>query len=177
MTPNHGTAGLLLSLTVTRWHPELAVIVAVSAFVGGILPDADLKLTHRKTLHYPAYYGIVTLVFLVLAVISNSVVVVVGLYFFGAAALHCYADYFVGIEKPSDETDGDGVLYLHPRKKWVGPKEIIKYAGSPGDLLVGILLAVPPLLYYGDLPFWLTVLSVSGSLLYFVKRQYSRHKS
>lgn len=177
MTPNHGTAGLLLSLTVTKWYPELAGIVALSALLGGVLPDIDIKLEHRKTLHYPAYYGIVTVIFLGLAAISNSIVVVVGLYFFGAAALHCYADYFVGIEKPSDETNADGVLYLHPREKWIGPKEIIRYAGSPGDLLVGILLAVPPLLYYSDLPFWLTVLSVSGSLLYFVKRQYSRHTS
>lgn len=177
MTPNHGTAGLLLSLTVMKWHPELVGIVALSAFLGGVLPDVDIKLEHRKTLHYPVYYGILTLIFVVSAVVSNSAVTVVGVYFFGAAALHCYTDYFVAIEKSSDETDGAGVLYLHPRRKWIGPKEIINYAGSPGDLLVGLLLAVLPLLYYDGLPFGLTILSVSGSIIYFAKRQYSRHKT
>ncbi|MFC6825983.1 metal-dependent hydrolase [Halopelagius fulvigenes] len=168
---------MLLSLTVTEWRPELGGIVALCAFFGGVFPDFDaFRWEHRKTLHFPVYYGVVTLLLLSLAVVSDSVVVVAGLYFFGAAALHCYTDYFVGIDKPSDETDGDGVLYLHPRGKWVGPKKIIDHAGSSGDLLVGILLAVPPLLYYSDLPFWLTVLSLTWSVLYFGKRLYSRHK-
>jgi hypothetical protein len=177
MTPNHGTAGLLLSLTVTGWYPELVGMIAFCALLGGVLPDLDVEWEHRKTLHYPVYYGVVTLLFLALTAISNSVVAVAGLYFFGAAALHCYTDYFVAIEKSSDEPDGDGVLYLHPWRQWIGPKEIISYAGSPGDLLVGLLLAVPPLLYYSELPFGLTVLSVTGTVLYFAKRQYSRHRT
>jgi hypothetical protein len=52
---------------------------------------------------------------------------------------------------------------------------LVRYAGSPEDLLVGLLLAVPPLLQYGGVPFGLTVISVGRSILYFGERQYRRY--
>ena len=180
MTPNHALAGLTLALTAFQWRPELAGIAAIAGFVGGTFPDVDSKWgQHRKTLHYPAYYGVLTAVALVAALVLDpasvwSPAAVVGTYLFGAAALHCYTDYFVAVEKPDDESSGDGVLYLHPSDRWIGPMEIIPYAGSPSDLFVGFALAVPPLLVYDGVPFGLTVLSVAGSVLYFAKRQYRR---
>ena len=184
MTPNHALAGLTLALTVLRWRPELAGIAAIAGFVGGALPDLDSRLgQHRKTLHYPAYYTVLAGACLAAAlaldpvgaaVASASTAAVVGAYFFGAAALHCYADYFVAIQQPDDEVNADGVLYLHPRDRWIGPVKIIPYAGSPGDLLVGFALAVPPLLIYDGVAFGLTVLSLAGSVLYFAKRRYER---
>lgn len=175
MTPNHGTAGLLLALTVTEWHPELLGVVAIAAFAGGVFPDFDAKLQHRKTLHYPAYYGLLTGLFVLAAAVIGAPPLVVGAYFFGAAALHCYSDYFVAIRKSSDKPDGDGVIFLHPPGQWIGPMTLVRYAGSPEDLLVGLLLAVLPLLQYGGIPFVLTVISVVWSVLYFGERQYRRH--
>ena len=180
MTPNHTLAGLTLALTAFQWRPELAGVAAIAGFVGGTFPDVDSKLgQHRKTLHYPAYYGVLAVGSLVAALALGpasvaSTAAVVGTYLFGAAALHCYADYFVAVEKPDDESSGDGVLYLHPSDRWVGPMELIPYAGSPGDLFVGFALAVPPLLVYDGVAFGLTVVSLAGSVLYFARRQYRR---
>ena len=180
MTPNHALAGLTLALTAFQWRPELAGVAAIAGFVGGTFPDVDSRLgQHRETLHYPAYYGVLAAGFVAAAWVLGSASVwstaaVVGTYLFGAAALHCYTDYFVAIEKPDDESSGDGVLYLHPSDRWIGPMEIISYAGSPGDLFVGFVLAVPPLLVYDGVAFGLTVLSLAGSVLYFAKRQYRR---
>ncbi|WP_408960621.1 metal-dependent hydrolase [Natrinema sp. 74] len=175
MTPNHATAGLLLALTATRWHPELLSVVAVTAFIGGVVPDLDTKLEHRKTLHYPAYYSIFTGLFLLAATVVGAQVLVVGTYFFAAATLHCYTDLFVDVEKTSDEPDGDGIIFVHPIDRWVGPVMLVRYAGSPEDLLVGLLLAVLPLLKYEGIPFALTVIAVAWSVLYFGERQYRRH--
>jgi hypothetical protein len=110
MTPNHGMTGLLLALTVAEWHPELLI----AAFVGGVFPDLDAKLAHRKTLHYPAHYGLLTGMFLLPAIAVGVSPLVVGTYFFGAVALHCYSDYFVATRKSSDEPDGDSVLFSTP---------------------------------------------------------------
>ena len=180
MTPNHTLAGLTLALTAFQWRPELAGVAAIAGFVGGTVPDVDSKLgQHRRTLHYPVYYGVLAAGSLVAAVALGpasvaSAAAVVGTYLFGAAALHCYADYFVAVEKPDDESSGDGVLYLHPSDRWVGPMELLPYAGSPGDLFAGFVLAVPPLLVYDGVPFGLTVVSLAGSVLYFARRQYRR---
>ncbi len=180
MTPNHALAGLTLALTAFQWRPELAGVAAVAGFVGGAFPDADSQVgEHRKTLHYPAYYGVLAAGSLAAALALGpasvwSAAAVVGTYLFGAAALHCYTDYFVTIEKPDDESDGDGVLYFHPSDRWVGPVEVISYAGSPGDLFVGFVLAVPPLLVYDGVAYGLTVVSLVGSVLYFAKRQHRR---
>jgi len=175
MTPNHATAGLLLALTATRWHPELRSVVAITAFIGGVVPDLDTKLEHRKSLHYPVYYGILTGLFLLAATVVDARLLVIGTYFFAVAALHCYTDLFVDVEKASDEPDGDGIIFVHPMDRWVGPVTLVRYAGSPEDLLVGLLLAVLPLIEYESVPFALTVIAVAWSVLYFGERQYRRH--
>jgi len=175
MTPNHATSGLLLALTVTRWHPELLTVVAITAFIGGVVPDFDAKLEHRKTLHYPVYYSILAGLFLLAATVVDAQVLVIGAYFFAAATLHCYTDLFVDIEKASDEPDGDGIIFVHPVDRWVGPVTLVRYAGSPEDLLIGLLLVVLPLLEYEGVPFALTLIAMAWSVLYFGERQYRRH--
>ncbi|RXK48667.1 metal-dependent hydrolase [Halorientalis pallida] len=158
MLPTHALAGMALALPVIVVAPEFAPVALAAGFAGGVLPDLDMYVGHRRTLHYPVYFSALAVGALALA-LAVPTALTVGLAFcLLGAALHSVTDVFGGgLELRPWEGTSDRAVYDHYRGQWLAPRRWVGYDGSPGDLLLSSLLAVP-LLVTVDGAFRLAVL-------------------
>jgi len=142
--------GLAIAAPLVRFAPELAPVALAGGLAGGIFPDLDMYAGHRKTLHYPTVFAILTLPAALLAVVSPQPAVVGGAFFIFGAAAHCQMDRFGGgLELRPWEGNSEKAVYDHVRGRWRRPKRWIPYDGSPHDL--ALLTAVSlPLLFILD---------------------------
>ncbi|WP_280586981.1 metal-dependent hydrolase [Halorubrum sp. Boch-26] len=162
MLPTHVLAGMLLAAPLVRVAPEFAPVGFVAGFFGGLFPDLDMYVGHRKTLHYPVYYSALAGVALVAALMAPSAVTVAAALFFLGAALHSVSDmYGGGLELRPWEGNSDRAVYDHYRERWVAPQPGVRYDGAAEDLALSVGLALPLLvLVDGSLR-----LVVAGTLL------------
>jgi hypothetical protein len=157
MLPTHALAGMVLALPVVFVAPEFAPVALAAGFAGGVLPDLDMYVGHRKTLHYPVYFSVFAVAALALALVVPTAVTVGVAVFLLGAALHSVTDAFGGgLELRPWEGTSDRAVYDHYRGQWIPPRRWVGYDGSPGDLLLSGLLAAP-LLVTVDGPFRLAV--------------------
>lgn len=112
-------------------------VVFVTALVGGLSPDLDLVARHRRTLHYPVVYPLLTGASLVLFFVTGTALGLLGTLLFGTAALHVFSDVLAGSaeETPWDPVTEFGV-YNHVLGRWHRPRRVVQYSGSPGDFLL-----------------------------------------
>jgi hypothetical protein len=158
---------MLLALPVARIYPEFAGVALLAGVLGGILPDLDLYAGHRKTLHYPVYYSVATTGGAFALLVAPSVTTVGVSVFLLAAAAHSLADVFGGgLELRPWHGTSRRAVYDHYRGRWIPPRALIPYDGSPADLLVAVVLALP-LLAVVDPPYsWLVVVAVATATVY-----------
>ena len=162
MLPTHVLAGMLLAAPLVRVAPELATVGFVAGFLGGLFPDLDMYVGHRRSLHYPVYYSAAAVIALVVALAAPSAVTVAAVLFLLGAALHSVSDmYGGGLELRPWEGNSDRAVYDHYRKRWVAPRSGVRYDGAAEDLALAVGLALP-LLYLTDGPLRLAVV---GTLL------------
>jgi hypothetical protein len=134
---------MVLALPVALANPELSGIAFAAGLLGGILPDLDMYVGHRKTLHYPYYYSVTAAVAVPLALAVPSAPTVAPAVFLVAAAVHSVADVFGGgLELRPWEGTSDRAVYDHYNGRWVAPRRWIQYDGSPSDFLCSLALAV-----------------------------------
>lgn len=172
MLPTHALGGMALALPLLAVAPELAPAALVAGLLGGIFPDLDLYVGHRKTLHFPVYYGVAAVPASIGALLISTPVTAAAAFFLLGAALHCLADVFGGgLELRPWEGDSDRAVFDHYRGRWIPPRRTIRYDGSPEDLLASIALAVP-LLYAldGGLQ-WIVVGTVGVAVAYTALRR------
>lgn len=144
MLPTHALAGMLLALPVAILAPEHAPVVFAAGLFGGILPDLDLYTGHRKTLHYPVYYGLLAVGAGVAAVFQPTALTVGAAVLFAAAATHCLADAFGGgLELRPWEGTSERAVYSHYHRRWITPRRWVRYDGAPEDFLLTLALATP----------------------------------
>ncbi|RQH03334.1 metal-dependent hydrolase [Natrarchaeobius oligotrophus] len=146
MATTHALGALALVAPLAAVAPELAVVVAVAAIVGGLFPDLDLYAGHRRTLHFPVYYWLLAVPAAAVAwIVPVPETVAVAVFLF-AAALHSAMDAFGGgLElKPWLETS-DRAVYSHYHGRWIEPRRWVRYDGAPEDLVLAVALAVPSL--------------------------------
>jgi len=172
MLPTHALSGMVLALPVVIVAPELSGIALVAGLTGGVLPDLDMYVGHRKTLHYPFYYSFAAAVAVPLAVAVQSVAMIGVAVLLVAAAVHSVADVFGGgLELRPWEATSDRAVYDHYNERWVAPRRWIRYDGSPADFLLSLSLAVP-LLSVVDGPLrWIVVATVAVAGVYAVLRR------
>ncbi|MGQ4557447.1 metal-dependent hydrolase [Halobellus sp. GM3] len=164
MVTTHVAAGLLLAVPVASVTPQFALPAAIGAVFGGVAPDLDLLVgVHRKTLHFPVYYSALGVASGAAAVASPGVVSVTVALFFLAAGLHSISDWFGagGELRPWDRTS-DRAVYVHPFRRWLRPRYLVRYDGAPEDLLLTVVLAAPAAAVFDG---WLRAIIVAGVAL------------
>ncbi|WP_224333942.1 metal-dependent hydrolase [Haloprofundus halobius] len=173
MSPTHIATGVAIAAPFAVLTPELATLVALAAMTGGVFPDLDLFVgVHRKTLHFPVYYWGAVLAAGVLAVAAPSTVTIAGFFFFLSAAVHSVADWFCGGNelRPWEKTS-EHAVFVHPLGRWLPPKRLVRWDGSPEDLLLTVLLSLPGLLLFEGPVRLLTVATLVVAVVYATVRK------
>lgn len=156
MATTHAVAGMLLATPLILQHPELTPVLLAAAFIGGIFPDFDVIAgTHRKTLHFPVYYWIPTVLFLSAGLLTGKTVLLgLGVFFLGAAQ-HSLSDVIGGgLERQPWKQTTDKAVYVHAKGGWEHPRHIIGYDGSPGDFIATVVMLIPLVFIHGaSVPF------------------------
>jgi membrane-bound metal-dependent hydrolase YbcI (DUF457 family) len=144
MLPTHALWGMALALPLALAVPELAGVALLAGLLGGILPDLDLYVGHRRTLHYPVYFPALTAVALPLAISIPGTATVAAAFVLLGAAVHSLADVLGGgLELRPWEGTSERAVYDHHRDRWIAPRRWVRYDGAPEDLLLSAVLAVP----------------------------------
>ena len=172
MLPTHALSGMVLALPVVAVAPEFAPVALVAGLLGGIVPDLDMYAGHRKALHFPVYYSVLATAATLLALLVPTTATVAVAVFLLAAALHSVADVFgSGLELRPWEGTSDRAVYDHYRGTWIAPRRLIRYDGSPGDLLLSIALSIPLLLALDGTLRWIVVVAVAVGATYTALRR------
>lgn len=172
MLPTHALAGMVLALPVALFAPELSGIALAAGLLGGILPDLDMYVGHRKTLHYPFYYSIVGAMAVPLAMAVQSAATVGVAILLVAAAVHSVTDVFGGgLELRPWEGTSDRAVYDHYNGRWLPPRRWIRYDGSPEDLLLSVSLALPLLFVVDGGLTWVVLATVAVAGVYVTLRR------
>lgn len=142
MLPTHALAGAALAVPLAALAPEAAPLVIAVGLLGGIVPDLDLYVGHRRTLHFPVYYSAAAVVAVPAAlVVGTTASVALAALLIGAAA-HCVADVLGGgLELRPWEATADRAVYDHFNGRWIAPRRWVRYDGAPEDLLLSTTLA------------------------------------
>jgi hypothetical protein len=144
MLPTHALGGMAIGLAVGAVAPEFVGVAVVAGFLGGIVPDLDLYAGHRKTLHYPVYYAVLAAPAAGLVFLFPAATTVGAAVFLLGAAVHSAGDVLGGgLELRPWEATSEHAVYDHHRERWIAPRRWIPYDGSPADLLLSVVLAVP----------------------------------
>ncbi|WP_243637882.1 metal-dependent hydrolase [Natrarchaeobius oligotrophus] len=149
MATTHVLSGLVLAAAVATVEPAFAGVAAVAAIGGGLVPDLDVIASHRKTLHFPVYYSALAVPATLFALVAPSVATVGLAVFVCTAALHAVADWFGGgLELKPWQGESNRAVYSHYHGRWLEPRPLIGYDGSPGDLALAAVLSVPVLFVF-----------------------------
>ena len=172
MLPTHALGGMVLALPVALAAPEYAGVALLAGLLGGSLPDLDLYVAHRKTLHYPVYYSVSGATAVVVAAAAPAPPTVAGAVFLVAAAVHSVSDVFGGgLELRPWEATSERAVYDHFRGRWIAPRRWVGYDGSPGDLALSVALAVPLLATQTGPLLWVVVATLAVAVAYAAVRR------
>ncbi|SER86438.1 hypothetical protein [Natrinema salaciae] len=172
MATTHVLWGMLLALPVLAIAPEFAPAAFAAGLVGGLLPDLDLYVGHRKTLHYPVYASVAAVPTVGLALVAPSTTTVALAVALVASALHAVADVLGGgLELRPWKEGSERAVYSHYHDRWIRPRRFVRYDGAPEDLALAAVVAVP-LVGTGDGPvIVVTVALLSVSVVYVLFRK------
>ncbi|SDR34883.1 hypothetical protein [Natronobacterium texcoconense] len=160
MATTHVFVALAAVAPVAMALPEFRVPLAIGAIVGGLAPDLDMILEHRRTLHFPVLGLAVAVPAVSIAVAVPSSVSVAFAAFAVAAWLHAASDALGGgpeMDPWNDPTDR--AVYDHARGQWIRPRRWVRYDGAPEDAALAVALAIPALVVFDG---WIATLVVGA---------------
>jgi len=144
MATTHALAGAAVASLTFAVAPEYAPIAVASGFLGGLFPDFDLYVGHRRTLHFPVYYSLAAVTAVTFAALAPTPRVVAVALFLVGAALHSVTDVLGGgLELRPWQGQSDRAVFSHFHGRWLRPRRWVPYDGAPEDLAVAGVLAVP----------------------------------
>ncbi|MEM4782331.1 MAG: metal-dependent hydrolase [Halalkalicoccus sp.] len=173
MNTTHGAIGVAMASVTVFVAPEFAVVAAVAALLGSVVPDLDLFVgTHRKTLHFPIVGWLVALPATAWAVLAPTVESVGTAFFVLGATVHAVTDAAgAGHElRPWDRTSQQAV-YAHALGRWIAPRRWIRYDGAPEDLALMGVATLPVLALYDGLVRNVMLLALVVSVVYTTYRK------
>jgi len=161
MATTHAMAGLAVAAVAALAAPEHAPTLAAAGLAGGLFPDLDLYAGHRRTLHFPVYYAVAAAVAVPAALLAPGPWTAGGAVFLVAAALHAASDALGGgLELEPWEETSERAVYSHFHGRWLAPRRLVRYDGSPEDVALAAGVGVPAALAFGP-----TVQRVVGAAL------------
>lgn len=144
MLPTHALVGLVAALPLAVAAPGSGEAVLFAGLVGGVLPDADMYVGHRKTLHFPVYGAIAAGGAIAIAALWWTPVAAVAAAFFVGLGLHSLSDVFGGgLELRPWKATSHRAVYDHRRGEWIAPRRWVRYDGAPEDLALSLAVGVP----------------------------------
>lgn len=163
MATTHVFVGLAAVAPVAYAVPGLAGPLAAGAVLGGLAPDVDLVFEHRRTLHFPVVGLAVAIPTVTLAALVPSSLTVAAAAFAVAAWLHAASDALGGGPEMDPWTNrSERAVYDHFRGRWIRPRRLVRYDGSPEDATLAVSLAIPALLAFDG---WVTAVVVAGLVI------------
>lgn len=172
MAATHALAGAMLSLPLMRAAPELAPVAALAGLAGGLFPDLDQYVGHRRLLHYPVYYPLTAVPAAGVALVAPSPVTVAAATFLAAAAIHVAMDVLGGgLELRPWKGNSERAVYSHYHGTWLRPRRWVRYDGAPEDLLLAVGFGIGPFLVYGFPIDWLVGGLVAVAAVYSLLRR------
>lgn len=173
MSTTHALMGVLATAPLLVVAPAEAGTAALAAAAGGAFPDVDAAVgAHRKTLHDPLYYWVLSLPAVALAALLPAAWTLALAAFLVGAAVHCVADIFGGgLGLRPWLVDDDHGVYDHRTARWIPPRRWIRYDGAPEDLALAAALAVPVWLLYDGPVRTVAVAAVLVSVVYAAVRK------
>lgn len=173
MLPTHIVMGLGIATTILLIDPTLLNISLFSSFIGSILPDLDIYKGHRKALHYPKIYTVISVFSGIIAFFILTNVTVGITFLFIGAAIHCQMDkYSSSFEVRPWEKKSDRAVYDHINGEWKKAKRWIRYDGSPEDFLLMITIAIPLILILNNIFRYILVITIIIGTIYTVFRRW-----
>ncbi len=146
MLSTHLLAGGLVGLLSAVLAPGHLVLLVAAGAIGGLFPDLDLLLEHRKTLHRPFQFTALFLALSGLYLAVQEPLVLVATAAAGGLVSHVAADILSqGKTKDPAHAKSDRVCYDHVHRRWLAPMNLVN-VGSGRDLLLTYLFAAPFLL-------------------------------
>lgn len=173
MATTHALAGALLGAAVATTTPEFAPVAVTAAIAGSVAPDLDIYHGHRRTLHYPVYGWLLAVPAVAVAALAPTTATVGVATLLVAATVHAGMDvYGGGLELRPWQGASDRAVYSHYHDRWLAPRRVVPYDGSPHDLgLAGAFAIVPAATLPDPLPaFVIGVLAVSATYVALRKR-------
>ena len=144
MMTTHALVGALLALPVAIVAPEHAPVAVAAGFVGGCFPDLDVVARHRRTLHFPRYYGYVAVPAAGFALAYPTAATVALALFLAGAWAHSLMDVVGGSPEPRPwEPTVERAVYDHRAGEWIPPTRWVRYDGAPEDFALVLVVAVP----------------------------------
>ncbi|WP_435359874.1 metal-dependent hydrolase [Haloarchaeobius sp. DFWS5] len=171
MAMTHALAGLVLATLVVQVSGGDPAPLVAAGVAGSVLPDLDIYAGHRKTLHFPilgwAPAGFAVAVALAFPGIWTLALAT----FLVGFALHPVMDYYGGgLELRPWEGRSERAVYSHYHDRWLQPRRLVPYDGSPRDLALAGGLALPALTLPEPIP-PLVLVTVVASAAYVVLRK------
>jgi len=138
----HAVAGAVIGLLVADWYTAGLLSLTVAGAFGGLVPDIDMVLEHRRSLHFPVAGTVVALAALVAGYWMGPVVQLFAVTLTGIA-VHSTMDVLGGGKelRPWERTD-PRASFNHVTGDWFMARRLV-HDGSPGDLVLYLGLAGP----------------------------------
>lgn len=142
MVFTHVLLGVLVGAVVAQTTGFGPFVMVVSGGIGGLVPDIDMLLVHRKTTHFPVLYSLFAGGVLGLYAVTGIDVLLLVAVGLAAAALHSVMDVLGGGKemRPWRETD-DRAVYNHVTREWISPLRLF-YDGSGPDLVLAVVSGI-----------------------------------
>lgn len=153
----------MIALLVAPGQLETAIWAGM---IGGLVPDMDMLLDHRRSLHFPVFGTISMLLFLASVLLLPSEVILVCAAFVTGMVFHSLTDILGEGRVMRHWKDKDHrAAYDHLRKQWITPRRLIK-TGDPEDLFIAAVSAFIIVSVVQGLLSVVTTLLVIGALVF-----------
>ncbi|TQQ79706.1 metal-dependent hydrolase [Halonotius roseus] len=173
MLPTHALVGLAIGAPLLWLAPESATAALIGGLCGGIWPDLDLYVGHRRTLHYPTGYSLAAIPAVIVAAVVGSPLAIGLAVAVVAAAAHCRMDrYGGGLELRPWENTSERAVYDHVAGEWRAPKRWVRYDGAPEDVGLSLLVGLPLAAVVPQTFRWLVVVAIIVAIGYGLLRRW-----